>query len=544
MALTDKQKKKIISDYIDTQNYSETARLNNVSDKTVKRICSKEDNNELVKKVEEKKEQNTKEVMQTLDDMQMTRKELLTNVLKAMNEKAQNVDTFTNIKDLSTAYGIIFDKELKFKEIKQKEEELKREEEAKKEKFLLPARVLAKSFVDVNRWIDDHKYTDYWLYGGRGSLKSSFVSEKFIDLIKNNSSCCGLILRKVKDTLKDSVFSQIIWAIEMLGLSDEFVCTSSPMQIKRKSTGQIIYFRGADDPGKIKSIKPPKGMYIGVIWYEEFDQFSGMEEVRKIDQSVMRGGEVFWNIKTYNTPRSREHWVNKEVLNKKDARLLHCSDYRDVPIEWIGHPFVMEAEYLKEIDEDSYKHEYLGEAVGSGGNVFNRLEIREISDEEIDEYEYFYQGIDWGWFPDPTVWVRMSYDSSKEEIYIFDEIYKNKLPNEDLGKKILERAPDENIYCDNSENKSINDLKGMGLIARAVTKGPGSVEYGIKWLARRKIIIDPTRCPNTAKEFSTYELEKNKDGEFISGYPDKNNHSIDATRYALSRVISYRGNSA
>lgn len=543
--LTDKQKKKIISDYIDTQNYSETARLNNnISPNTVKAIVK--DNEEIAKKCEEKKEQNTKEVLQTIDDLQVTRKELLTNVLNAMNNKAKNIDDFTNIKDLSTAYGIICDKELKFKEIKQKEEELRREQEIRSEKFLLPANVLAKSFCDVNRWIDEHKYTDWWFKGGRGSLKSSFISEKVIDLIKNNPDCCALIIRKVKDTLKDSVYSQMIWAIETLGLSDEFICTSSPLQIKRKSTGQIIYFRGADDPGKIKSIKPPKGKYIGIIWYEEFDQFSGMEEVRKIDQSVMRGGEIFWNFKSYNTPRSKEHWVNKEELNKKETRLIHESTYLEAPIEWIGTPFILDAEYLQEVDPDSYEHEYLGKAVGTGGNVFNRLELRKITDKEIKNFDYYYQGIDWGWFPDPVCWGRLSYVPSTETIYIFDEIYGNKIPNEKLGNKIKERVSvlNEDIYCDNEEPKSISDLKGMGLNAREVIKGPGSVEYGLKWLSIRKIVIDPDRCPNTAREFSTYEYEKNKDGEFISGYPDKNNHSIDMARYALSRVIRNRDNRA
>ena len=540
--LTDKIKKKIIADYVDCQNYSETARRNNISDTSVKRVIK--GNEEITKRVEEKKEENTKSVIETIENHRQTRAKLMENILNAMNEKTAKVDAFTNVRDLATAYGVIVDKELKFDELKVRREELQREQKAKEEHYDLPARLLGKAFVDVNRWIDDCKYTHYWFEGGRGSIKSSYIAEKVIDIIMNNPNACGLILRKVKDTLKDSVYANIVWAIEMMELSDKFICTQSPMQIKRKDTGQIIYFRGADKPEKIKSIKPPKDKYIAVLWYEEFDQFNGMEEVRNINQSVIRGGEKFWVFNSYNTPRSNHHWVNKEKIKVNTERLLHHSTYLEAPKEFLGNAFFMEAEQLKYDDPQSYEHEYMGLAVGTGGQVFERVELREITDEEIATFSNIYQGLDFGWFPDPAAWGRMSYNPAQETIYIFDEIYQQKLPNEKLGNMILKRSPKEDMYCDNAEPKSISDLKGMGLYAREVVKGPGSVEYGVKWLARRKIVIDPKRCPNTAREFNSYELEKNKDGEFISSYPDKDNHSIDMTRYALSRVMRYRENKA
>lgn len=97
------------------------------------------------------------------------------------------------------------------------------------------------------------------------------------------------IIRKMGNTLKDSVYAQMKWAINELGLYDEFNCKLSPLEIVLKETGQTIYFRGCDDPLKLKSIKPPFG-YIGILWKEEKDQLCGPEEERSINQSVLRGG--------------------------------------------------------------------------------------------------------------------------------------------------------------------------------------------------------------------------------------------------------------
>ena len=217
---------------------------------------------------------------------------------------------------------------------------------------------------------------------------------------------CAVVLGKVKDTLKDSVYAQLEWAIDKMGevypkIKEDYKLTKSPLEITKISTGQKIYFRGADDYGKIKSLKPPMNMYIGVTWYEEFDQFAGMNEVRKINQSLIRGGEDFIQFYTYNTPASALHFVNVEKIIPKESRLVHLSDYRSVPKKWLGQAFIDEAEYLKEVNERLYENEYLGLCTGTGGLVFENVELREISDKEIDNFDYTYMGMDFGWFPDP-----------------------------------------------------------------------------------------------------------------------------------------------
>lgn len=400
---------------------------------------------------------------------------------------------------------------------------------------------IGSAFYAVAHDVFHHGHTHYDFSGGRGSLKSSTVSVLVPLLLINNPGTHALVLRKVANTIRDSVYAQYIWAIGELGMAAYWEAKVSPMELNYKPTGQKIMFRGADDPMKIKSIKVPFG-YIAVTHFEEKDQFAGRAEIRTILQSTMRGGSKFWNFESYNPPISRDNWANKDSLEERADRLCHKSTYLEAPPEWLGEQFLHEAEYLKETDERAYQHEYLGIPVGTGGNVFDNLELREISDKEIASFDRIYQGVDWGWYPDPFAFIRLHYDRAHETIYFIDEIYENKLTNEASANMILKRGyKDAYVTCDSAEPKSAADYRAMGLPAKEAVKGPGSVEYGMKWLQRRKIVIDRRRTPNAYEEFANYEYERNKDGDIISGYPDENNHLIDATRYALERVFRRMG---
>lgn len=400
---------------------------------------------------------------------------------------------------------------------------------------------IGSAFYDVAHDVFHHGHTHYDFSGGRGSLKSSTVSVLVPLLLINNPGTHALVLRKVANTIRDSVYAQYIWAIGELGMAAYWEAKVSPMELIYKPTGQKIMFRGADDPMKIKSIKVPFG-YIAVTHFEEKDQFAGRAEIRTILQSTMRGGSVFWNFESYNPPISRDNWANKDSLEERTNRLCHKSTYLQAPPEWLGEQFLAEAEHLKATDERAYQHEYLGIPVGTGGNVFDNLELREITDEEIAQFDRIYQGVDWGWFPDPFAFIRLHYDRARETIYLMDEIYQNKLTNEASGNIIIQRGyKDAYITCDSAEPKSVTDYRAMGLPAKAAVKGPGSVDYGMKWLQRRKIVIDRKRTPNAYNEFVNYEYDRNKDGDIISGYPDENNHLIDATRYAVERISRRMG---
>lgn len=406
---------------------------------------------------------------------------------------------------------------------------------------ILLSEKIGSAFYDVAHDVFHHGHTHYDFSGGRGSLKSSTVSVLVPLLLINNPGTHALVLRKVANTIRDSVYAQYIWAIGELGMAAYWEAKVSPMELIYKPTGQKIMFRGADDPMKIKSIKVPFG-YIAVTHFEEKDQFAGRAEIRNILQSTMRGGSVFWNFESYNPPISRDNWANKDSLEERADRLCHKSTYLQAPPEWLGEQFLAEAEYLKKTDERAYQHEYLGIPVGTGGNVFENLELREITDEEMSHFDQIYQGVDYGWFPDPFAFIRLHYDRARETIYLMDEIYQKKLTNEASGNIIIQRGyKDAYITCDSAEPKSVADYRAMGLPAKATVKGPGSIDYGMKWLQRRKIVIDRKRTPNAYNEFVNYEYERNKDGDIISGYPDANNHLIDATRYALERISRQMG---
>lgn len=403
------------------------------------------------------------------------------------------------------------------------------------------------NFHRLIRDIRRHDHQQYVMHGGRGSMKSSTAAMEVIELLKNNRGVHAVVLRQVKETLKDSVFAKLQWAISKQGLSEEFKITKSPMEITLISTGQKIYFRGADDPGKIKSISPEFG-YIGILWFEELDQFGGEEAVRKIEQSVIRGGDKAWIFKTFNPPISRNNWANKYTDEPADFKLVHKSAYTDLGVEqeWLGEAFVQEAEHLKKTNPNAYAHEYGGEPIGIGAEIFPFLEIRTITDDEIAKQERIYQGQDWGWSPDPKAFIRLSYSHSTETILLIDEDGGTCIRTKDMAKRIIDKGyNDYEIRCGVDEPEHINDYRDSGLLAREAIVTPGSVRRTHEWLQCRKIVIDPARTPRAYKEFTEYEHDVDmKTGEVIDGYPDRNNHWIDAVRYSISPIAMRRGNPA
>lgn len=404
------------------------------------------------------------------------------------------------------------------------------------------------AFYTVHNDIKNHRHTYYDLTGGRGSLKSSFISIEIVQglMKKENANKHAVVYRRVGDTLETSVFSQIEWAIDKLGVSHLWKLTKSPMRAIYLPTDQRIIFKGLDHAQKSKSIKVPFG-YIGYLWFEEFDEFAGEEEIRKVQQSVIRGGDEFIVFKSMNPPKSRQNWANDYIEKEKirSDTLVSQTTYLTSPKAWLGQQFIDDAEWLKEVNPKAYEHEYMGIPVGTGTEVFDNLEIREITDEEIARWDNLYRGVDWGWYPDPFHYGCMYYDSRRLILYIFEEFRTNKMKNADTAQVLKDEfnlGRYDVVTCDSAEEKSIADYRSYGINARAAEKGPGSIRYGMKWLQSLvKIVIDPKRCPETADEFKKYEYELDKEGNPTSNYPDKKNHSIDMTRYAMETVWKRKG---
>lgn len=252
-------------------------------------------------------------------------------------------------------------------------------------------------------------------------------------------------------------------------------------------------------------------------------------------------------FRTFNPPISANNWANVFIREPDEKAVTLLTDYTMIPPDWLGEAFLLEAERLKALNERAYRHEYLGIATGTGAEVFPALEVRDITEDEIQHMQYFFAGLDFGFASDPACFILCSYDRKHETVYLLREIYGRGMSNRQLAEKIkpLVGSASIEIFCDSAEPKSIMDLRDCGLDwARACHKAPGCVEYRIKWMQHRRIVIDPARTPNAAREFTNYEYEKDKDGNILSRLPDRDNHSIDALAYALNREIYTRGQTA
>lgn len=420
---------------------------------------------------------------------------------------------------------------------------------------------IAPVYLPLHKDIQAAAHQYYNLPGGRGSAKSSFCALEIVNGIMQDQTgqSNAIIFRRTANTMRESVYSQIAWAIDILNVNELWRGSVSPMCWTYRPTGAQIVFRGLDDSGKLKSIKPRRGFF-RFIWLEEFSELPGENFTRSVMQSVQRGGERFTVFRSFNPPINASNWANVFIARPDNRAITLHTSYLDVPAEWLGEEFIIEAERLREINEQAYKHEYLGEATGSGGEVFPNITVRTITDDEINELQYIYAGVDFGFSVDPAVFMRVAYDRKRDTVYLLDEIYKRHLSNKELAAQIIAKGYNftgqyqasyyeaykekQVIVCDSAEPKSISDLRGEGLRCIACQKYPGSVLYGVKWLQNRHIIIDPARTPHAHKEFISYEYMTTKDGEFLADVPDANNHTIDAVRYALDRLINHRGVSA
>ncbi|WP_159443642.1 PBSX family phage terminase large subunit [Cetobacterium ceti] len=375
-------------------------------------------------------------------------------------------------------------------------------------------------------------------YGGRGGGKSSNVFMfPVLRALREKTDC--LVLRKVANTVKTSVFNQVIWCINALGVQNEFKINKSNFEILHKKHKNGFYFKGADDPMKIKSIKT---LYpIATTIFEEVDQFKDWDEVDHIKQSVLRGDvENFKLIYLFNPQRNKYHWANQKWLfGNNDGIFVHKSTYLDNP--HLPIQFVKEAEKAKKENLNRYKWIYLGEPVGADIVPFPNLIVeKELDQSLIDSFDNIRQGNDWGYGGDPFAFVRTHYDKKKKIIYIFDEIYGCGLSNAEAAKRIIQKGyNDFPVISDSAEPKSIDYFEDEGIPTYGAKKGAGSIENGLRWLGEHTIIVCEKRCPNTAKELKMADFKKDKNGN-LTGKLEGLDHAIDALRYAYEDENNYR----
>lgn len=377
--------------------------------------------------------------------------------------------------------------------------------------------------------------------GGRGSGKSSDIAHIVTQLLMRYAvNAVGI--RYVDNTLEQSIYEQMKWAIEKQGVSRLFKFNKSPLKITYLPRGNYMIFRGAQNPERIKSLKDSKFPF-AIGWIEELAEFKTEDEVTTITNSLLRGelddGLFYKFFYSYNPPKRKQSWVNKkyETSFQPDNTFIHHSTYRDNP--FISKEFLKEVEATRARNPRRAEWEYDGKAVGSGVVPFDnlRIEAGSITDEMVANFDNIRQGLDYGYATDPLAFVRWHYDKKRNCIYAIDELYEVKCSNRRAAQWIKSNKYHYQDIIAEVEPKSNAEMRNEHDISkiRQVTKGPDSVEYGEKWLDDLDAIyIDPIRTPNIAKEFESIDYQTDRDGNPKPRLEDKDNHTIDATRYAFN----------
>ena len=403
--------------------------------------------------------------------------------------------------------------------------------------------------------------------GGRGGGKSYTIAEWIVMALMNDKNKNAVVLRKFASSLRKSCFKQLKKALKKLKQEDFWNVNKTELTFTHKITRQQIVLIGLDDEDKVRSITTEVG-YNSIVWFEEARQFTDMEEIRHARSSVIRGSEdedeeedsdykaEFITFISYNPPKSSRNWINKEMAKKNvKGRLLNHSTYLTMPAKWLGEGFLRDAEALRQSDYEAWEHQYLGKITGTGGNYFTRIEIRKITDEEIDGFDYDNMGIDFG-TKDPNVFERSYYDDETDTIYCFQEVYQpgenegapsNPDRYEDFAEDMIAAIPEERkddiIFCDKQGKAEKAILEKAGLnIEFAPKHGLCDRNGRYSWLRSKKIVADPDRCPYLCDELTKFESKELPDGAGWTDLPGtKDDHCLDALGYSYWQEIMTEG---
>ena len=410
-------------------------------------------------------------------------------------------------------------------------------------KYTMPITDITKDFVDVYRAVheafEEGKYREFISKGGRGSIKSNFWASLVKETIKNDPQAHAVYTRRYKTDLRGSVYNQFKKTVIRDGEIDEWEFTTVPMMAKYKKTGQLVMFVGADKPMSLKSYNVEFG-YVKILIHEECDEMEGVEQMDSIEDTFLRDDINAIDVKIYNPPKSKNNFMNKytnECKTKEGTFICH-SYYYNVPLKWLGKRFFDRAEWFKQHKPDYYKNNYLGEVIGTGGGLFENIEERTITDEEINSFDSFHHGLDFGYIH-PQVFIQCHYDYENDIVYPTKEVYAKKCKNSTFSRKI-KQYKDVELICDSARPDNIADMSEwgfnvVGAVKRWSNKGRA---YCWEWLQTcNKIVVDPKRTPHLYEELTTLEHELLKDGTFSSAYPTLGEDCVMALLYSLNRVI-------
>ena len=387
-------------------------------------------------------------------------------------------------------------------------------------------------------------YKDFWNFkgryrvckGSRGSKKSKTTALFFIYSMMKYPGANLLVVRKVYRTLKDSCFTDLKWAINILGVQDYWSVKESPLEIIYIPTGQKILCRGLDDPLKVTSITVETGNLCWA-WIEEAYEINKEQDFNMLDESIRGTVEepLYKQITLTFNPWNERHWLKKRFFDVEDENIMaKTTNY--MCNEWLDDSDKKLFEDMKKNNPRRYQVAGLGNWGIVEGLVYENWEEKEFDVNEISKRKGVKSafGLDFGYTNDPSAFFCGLIDVANKEIYVFDEIYKNAMKNRQIAEEIIRKGyGKEKIVADSQEPKSIDELYDLGLKGiRKSRKGRDSINNGVQYIQDYKIIIHP-RCVNFITEISNYMWDKDKFDNPVNKPVDDFNHLMDAMRYAL-----------
>ncbi len=373
--------------------------------------------------------------------------------------------------------------------------------------------------------------------GGKASKKSSTTALWYILHLMKYPQANLLVVRQVYRTHIDSTYAQLKWAIQRLRVEHLWQASRDPLELRYRPTGQRILFRGMDNVEKIASTTVEHGVLCWV-WVEEAFEIPRESDFDKLDLSVPRGQvepPLFKQTTLTFNPWNENHWLKTRFFDRSDAQVLALTtDYRC-------------NEFLDEVDRARYERmrvqnprQYavagLGDWGHSDGLVFERWKVEAFDFGELrrEGLRHIF-GLDYGYTNDPTAFIAAAVDESEKRIYIYDEHYETRMLNDDIAAMLIRKGyQKERIRADSAEPKSNDDLRRLGIgRVQPAHKGMNSVVAGIARLQEYLFIVHP-RCVYTIAELGAYCWQSGaREGVFINRPADRDNHLMDALRYAM-----------
>lgn len=391
-------------------------------------------------------------------------------------------------------------------------------------------------------------YGEFWrcraryrvLKGGKASKKSSTTALWYIVHLMRYHDANLLVVRRTYNTHKDSTFAQLKWAIRRLGVDDLWSCIEHPLEIRYRPTGQKILFRGLDDVDKLASATVERGVLCWV-WIEEAFEIGSEADFDRLDLSMPRGKlppPLFKQTTVTFNPWSGTHWLKARFFDtpSPDVRCF-TTTYRCN--EFLDDVDRRRYERMKTEQPALYRVAACGDWGVSSGLVFERWRVETFELKTLPEpWKYVHVfGLDYGYSNDPTAFIAAAVNPVDKRLYIYDEHYEKRMLNEDIAEMIKKKGyQKERVRADSAEPKSNEELRRLGIARiQPAVKGADSIRNGIATLQGYEMIVHPT-CVHTIEELSAYAWDTREDGSGKNRPLDKNNHLMDALRYAMTDV--------